>query len=184
VRRHPGSTTALRDYSLAIARFAVAEPVEGDEDARSTCTQRDPRCRHVRRFAGQGTDAERRPTLLVLLVAIGPWWRRQLTSCDQNGLGLSGILLRRCRLRRFLRAFARHCCARLQHQRHNDLDTVHCHLNRESHWLVGLYVIWHDKIPLAGETAPKHSGCLMMCTRVLLDRVRWEFYRIKFTRPG
>jgi hypothetical protein len=66
---HPGSTTALRGYSFAIARFAVAEPVESDQDARSTCTQRDPRRRHVRRFVGQGTDAERRATSMIC------WWR-------------------------------------------------------------------------------------------------------------
>ena len=45
------------EFFHGLGRYAAAEPVESDEDARSTCTQRDPRRRPVRRSAGQWVDA-------------------------------------------------------------------------------------------------------------------------------
>jgi hypothetical protein len=65
-RRQSVQTTFAEGIFYGLARFARAEPGESDEHARSTRTQRELRLRLVRCFTGQGVDAERRPTSMVV----------------------------------------------------------------------------------------------------------------------
>ena len=60
-----GSINFVEGIFYGLARFDRAEPVDSDEHARSTGTQRDLRQRLVRRSGDSGRPAAWRPTSMV-----------------------------------------------------------------------------------------------------------------------